>query len=286
MTPMNDAALLAAVPEFFSIGSMFKARPAMEGDKRVLYFEASNEGTDQQGEVIAAKALGDSADYFLKYGNIDIDHYTMLGPRLGIPDHQSYEIGRPIDVGQAGGKTFVKAEVFQGEGPAAKQANLFWSTLVDIKPAQRWYPSVAGPVLDRGIDVDAKTGMRKAIIKKVRWVNVGLSKTPVNQHVGACGTLPLGTFAKALTAGYGTDSATLTGGAALRTQSREGTPLNYFDYRNKLADAMRAGDCGENPSAHDLVNHTVKTFGCSESDAAEHVERFMRDIHSARSKGN
>ena len=55
----NDAQLLAGIPEFLSIGSMLKATPQMDGGQRIVYFEASNEGLDQQGEVIAAKALAE-----------------------------------------------------------------------------------------------------------------------------------------------------------------------------------------------------------------------------------
>ena len=52
----DDAQLLAGIPEFLSIGSMLKATPHMDGGQRIVYFEASNEGLDQQNEVIAAKA--------------------------------------------------------------------------------------------------------------------------------------------------------------------------------------------------------------------------------------
>jgi hypothetical protein len=285
---MDDGALLAAVPDFIAIGGMLKASPQTEGGRRIVFFEASNEERDIQNEVVAAKALAESAEYYKKYGNVDIDHVTMLGPKLGIPDYQSYEIGRPLDVGQTGTKTFVKAEIYQGEGGAAEKANHFWDSITKLTPPKRWYPSVAGAVLDKGVEVDG-SGMRKAVIRKVRWSNVAVSRTPVNPHVPTVATVPVGVFAKcwgvggldiakALEAGYGTDSATQTGGAALREQSLHGKPINYFDFRNKLADAMRKGECGENPGARQLVAHTVKTFGVSEDEAAEHVERFMRDF--------
>jgi len=126
---MNDEQLLAGIPEFLSIGSMLKATPSVDGGQRIVYFEASNEGLDQQGEVIAAKALAESADYFKRYGNIDIDHYTLIGKpnaeqgRPGIPGCELYEIGRPLDVRQNGGTTFVKAEIYSGQraGGSARQ---------------------------------------------------------------------------------------------------------------------------------------------------------------------
>jgi hypothetical protein len=295
---MNDAALLATLPDFISLGAMLKASPAMESGRRIIYFEASNETLDQQNESVAAKALADSTGYYLKYGNVDLDHITMLGPKLGIPDYASFEIGKPVDVGQRRGSTFVKAEIYKGDGPAAEKANHFWSSLTDISPPARWYPSVAGAVLDKAVEFDPDTKARKAVIKKVRWSNVGCSRTPVNQNVPTVATVPIGIFAKCqlgggldfakamaaaasagLAAGYGTDDAGLIGRGALRRQSREGGPLNYFDFRNKVAKAMREGACGKNPGAAELIAHTMKHFGTSKDEAADHVERFMRDLH-------
>lgn len=277
---------------------MLKAVPQSDGAKRIVYFEASNEGLDQQDEVIAAKALADSAGYFLRYGNIDQDHYTLIGKpnaalgRAGIPGCELYEIGRPVDVRQTGGTTFVKSEIYSGNGPAAKCANDFWSSLVDVKPAQRWYPSVGGNVLAKSIEVDATTGMRKAIVSAVRWTNIGVSKTPVNQHLGHCATIPLGAFAKcwsasgldfakALEAGYGTDSATLTGGSALREQSVDKKIQSYFDFRDQLAGEVRASN---NPSASELISLASSKFGLPHDQSAEWVERFMRDLKNGLKK--
>ena len=297
----TDAQLLAGIPEYLSIGTMLKATPHMDGGQRIVYFEASNEGLDQQSEVIAAKALAESAEYFKRYGNIDIDHFTLLGKsnpqmgRPGIPGAELYEIGRPLDVRQDGKTTFVKAQIYSGQGPAAENANMFWSSITDLNPPQRWYPSVGGSVLAKSVEIDSKTKLRKAIVSKVRWNNIGVSKTPVNQHVGTCATIPLGAFAKswgasgldfakALEAGYGTDSATLTGGSAMREQSLDGRVHSYFDFRNKIARAMRSGDIGKNPGARELVAHAATKFSLAPDQAAEWVERFMRDLKNGLNK--
>lgn len=286
---MNDCELLASCPDYLSIGSMLKATPMQEGGKRYVYIEASNEALDQQNEVVMQKALKDSADWFLRYGNLDIDHYTQIGAKVGIPNYNSFEIGQPLEVSFADGKTFVKGEILSGAGPVAATANEFWSSMVDRDPPAKWYPSVGGVVQERAIEIDPNTKMRKAFIKKVRWSNIGFSKTPVNQAVPTVATVPFGAlakswsasgldFAKALESGYGTDSATLTGGAALRTQSMDHGPANYFDFRNKLAADMRSGAIGKNPGLHDLVRYCVKKFSLSLDEAAEWVERFARDL--------
>jgi hypothetical protein len=268
---------------------MLKATPMQEGGKRFVYIEASNEVLDQQNEVVMQKALADSSDWYLKYGNLDIDHYTQIGAKAGIPDYPMYEIGLPVDVKFADGKTFVKGEIFSGSGPSAAKANQFWGSLTETNPPARWYPSVGGNVLEKAVEIDAKTKSRKVYIKKVRWSNIGFSKTPVNQTVPTVATVPFGAlakswgaagldFAKAIEAGYGTDSASLTGGAALREQSLDHGPENYFDFRNRLANDMRSGAIGNNPGVQDLVRHCVKKFNLSLDEAAEWVERFARDL--------
>jgi hypothetical protein len=301
----SDESLLAAVPSFISIGSMLKATPSTDGGRRFLYCEASNEGLDQQNEVVAAKALAESAEYFKRYGNIDLEHYTLIGKPNpakgwpGIPDANLYEIGRPVDVRQNGKSTFVKCEIYAGDGIAAARANEFWSSLTELQPPQRWYPSVGGAI-DKSatkVVIDPTTKLRKAIVQKVRWTNIGFSKTPVNQHVPECATLPMGAFAKcfgadgfdlakALEASYATDAAAKTGGAALGMQSldRGQAPRNYHEFREKLAEYVRTGVVGENPGANELVSYAAKHFSLPSDQAAEWVERFVRDLKTGLNK--
>lgn len=292
---MDDRDLLATCPDFLSIGSMLKATPQQEGGRRFIHFEASNEALDQQNEVVMQKALRDSADYFLRYGNIDIDHFTMIGAKAGIPDYPTYEIGRPVDVKFDGSRTMVKAEIYSGTGAAAAHANQFWSSLTEINPPARWYPSVGGAIMDKAIEIDPSTKMRKAYIKKVRWSNIGVSKTPVNQTVPTVAVMGIETmakswslsgldFAKALEASYATDAAAMTGGGALRMQSLDGAPSNYFSFREKLAGLLRSGEVGKNPGAKELVDFCNRTFGMSLGDAAEYVERFYRDLKNGLNK--
>jgi hypothetical protein len=248
----SDQELLDASPSFLSIGDLFKATPASEGDERFIYLEASNETRDLQGEVLLAKALDESADHFLRFGNLDLEHFTILGrpnPRTGykgLDNYEDYEIGRPIDVRVDGLATFVKARIASGTGPYATKANRFWSSITELNPPKRWFPSVGGAVLAKSVQIDADTGDRYPVINKVRWSNIGMSLNPVNQGLASCSTVPFGILAKcwgdhgidmrkSLEAGYGSDSATLTGGSAIRTES-----LDRSTKRKILALAMTA----------------------------------------------
>lgn len=293
----DDELLLASVPDVLCITDMLKATPRMEDGQRVIYIEASNEAVDHQGEVVMAKALADSADYYLRHGNLDIDHYTLIGPRMGIKDANLYEIGRPLEVKSRDGKTFVKGVVYSGTGPAAEQANNFWSSLTDINPPQRWYPSVGGAIPAGGkvVEIDPKTQRRRVMVKSTRWTNIGFSKTPVNQAVPTVSTVPFGALtkswsadgidlAKALTAGYGTDVAALQGGGALRRQSLFGAPISsYVEFRDALLRDLQSGAAGGNPSSRALVAHAAQAYGMNPSRAADYLERFLGDAQATAS---
>ena len=286
--PSEDAGLLNAVPSYLSIGDMFKASPVVEGVDRFIYLEASNEALDQQNEIVLAKALADSSDYYLKFGNLDIDHYTQIGARSGIPNYELFEIGRPVEVAVRGGSTFVKGHIYSGTGQAAEKANAFWSSLVDVTPAQRWYPSVGGSVIAKSIVIDPATKNKRAVINKVRWSNIGFSKTPVNANLSTVSTIPFGALAKSMTAGgwdfikaieagYGTDAAALSGGGALRKQSLEPALLSYWDFRDRLADLISHGRVSAGKPAQ-LIKLAQERFGMSVDVAAASVERFLGDL--------
>lgn len=288
----EEKGLLDAVPAYLSISQMLKATPITEGVDRFIYLEASNESLDQEGEVVLAKALAESASYYLKFGNLDLDHYTQIGARAGIPNYELFEIGRPVDVAVRDGSTFVKGQVYSGSGPAADRANAFWSSLTELNPPARWYPSVGGSVIGKSVVIDPDTKAKKAVINKVRWTNIGFSKTPVNANLATVSTVPFGAlakslcaegfdFAKAVEAGYGTDSAMLSGGGALRKQSLEPSLLSYWDFRDGLADLIRKGKVSGGKPA-ELVKVAQERFGMSPDVAAASVERFLSDLEQRR----
>lgn len=277
----------ANTPEFVSFELMLKARPAAENGARFIYFEASNEGVDQQGERVLAAALKESKEHFLKFGNIDIDHYTMIGPRMGMTDYQSYEIGQPVDVQFRGERTFVKARLYEGNTPLANRANEVWESMTALNPPAKWYPSVGGAILERSDALDPNTGDKVTLIEKVRWTNVGLSRTPVNQHLPTATATAVGSFAKSLNgfvlktleASYGTDRAALVGGGALGVQSIDvGRVMpSFHEFRNGLAAALNSKALTDQ-SESGLVTWTASTFGMSPTEAADWVHRFLRGL--------
>lgn len=292
---MTDDDLLASIPEFMSINTLMKARAAVEDGERIIYVEASREKNDLQNEVVLAKALKESADHFLKFGVLDMDHKSMpnVAKMYGIDNPDEWAVGQPLDVRFDGDVTLVKARLYSGDTPLANRANIVWEGLTKLSPPARYYASVGGAVLGREVRTDPKTKERFAVITKTRWNNLALSVNPVNQHLAAATTMPVGTFAKSLggyvltkglEAGYGTDSSSLSGGASLREQSLDGRVHSYFDFRNKLAAEMRTGSAGKNPGIRELVAYTTTKFGVPTDQAAEYVERFLRDLKNGLNK--
>jgi hypothetical protein len=287
MTNAADQSLLDALPAYLSISDMLKATPITEGADRFIYLEASNETTDQQGEVVLAKALSDSAAYYLKFGNLDIDHFTQIGAKQGIPNYELFEIGRPVAVRAEKGATFVKGQIYAGTGAAAEKANAFWASLTELNPPARWFPSVGGAIQEKEVGIDPATKARRALIRKVRWTNIGFSKTPVNPNLATVSTVPFGALTKswgsggfdltkALSAGYGTDSASLTGGAAMRVQSLDRTLHSYWDMRDHVAKKILKGAL--KPRADEIHREAQTQFGLSADEAGDFAERFLGDL--------
>lgn len=290
---MTDNELLATLPEFVRFDTLMKARPAIESGERIIYVEASTEARDQEGEIVLSKALKDSLDVFLKFGVVDLDHKSMPGVahKYGIPqeDCPKWIVGQPVGVRFDGDKTIVKAQLRKGDSPLAAQANQIWDGLTNVSPPDRYYASVGGSVLSREIRIDPKTKDRVPVITKTRWNNLALSLNPVNQHLGAATTLPIGTFAKAfggfvlnkaLEAGYATNSAGMTGGQAFSMQSLDTGIHSYFDFRERLSKDILAKKTGR-----DITTYVMAAYGLLADQASEWTERFLQGIKSARSIG-
>lgn len=298
---MNEAVRDSATPEYLSIGTMLKARPSEEGGERFIYLEAAREGVDQQNECVLAKALEDSAEHFLRFGNIDIDHKTMpvIAKAYGLnaSEAQSYEIGVPEDVRVDGRSVLVKARLYKGDTVLAANANMVWDSMTKLNPPKRWYASVGGATLAKASGIDPQTKHKVDFVTKVRWSNLAISQQPVNQHVAPVSTIPFGALAKcwtpdgfdmvkALEASYATDAGAKTGGAAFGKQSLDvggQQPHSYFDFRDKLSDALLKGNVSKQ-NMHGLMEYAGREFSLAPDEAAEWVDRFLSDLKTSLSK--
>ena len=177
---------------------IFKAQAEVEGGQRIVYMEASTEIRDVQGDKILLSALEASIPYFLKYGRLDLDHASVLGQIRGQKvNPYAFEIGKPLDVKVQDGSVWVKAAIFSGIGGGnsfTEAADIFWDSL-HTQPPVVWFPSIAGDVYAEQTVQDA--GLPTQEVRGIRWHSIGLSRTPVNQAIGAVTTSPIRAFAKA-----------------------------------------------------------------------------------------
>src|ERR1700723_62675 len=107
---------LQSEPLIIQMPVIIKAHVSKSG-QRIIQFEASSATRDYEGDVIEQKALLNSADFFVKNGFLDVDHYCELGRNpdyswLGIKDPESWIVGKPLEVYDLGNyRTGVKAVI-------------------------------------------------------------------------------------------------------------------------------------------------------------------------------
>jgi hypothetical protein len=261
----------------------FKAVPAEEhASERVVYLEASSEDEDLQGETILRSALWASRAYFVKRGNLDIDHLSVLGRKLGVRRYWEYEIGRPTDV-RKDGKIWVRGYLYEG----CEHADSVWRSF-HYKPPQVWFASVSGAIL-------ARDSLDQTKITEVRWNNLALTREPVNHKLrSSVSTRPIGPFgkghltlvgreefAKALTAGYGSDAGALTGGAALRRESLAGASsrTRYREFRRLASRRVLSRQMAKTFTRGDLRTWALDC-GYDDESAAMVADQFFKDLVS------
>lgn len=251
---MNGAAAqrIEDAGDFFSVQmpwTLRKATPHEDGGRRFLFCEATNEALDQQGDEILKGALLSTKDFFLANGNVDLDHVTVTG-REGVDNPRIFEIGKPAEVKDWDRSVLVKSEIYQGAD--AEKANWFWSTL-HYTPPMSWFPSIGARAQEAKRVYDPAARLHKRVVLKALWHNLAFSAKPQNLSVPAASTVGYEDYlkawrlahetpscvgdaccddclSKALTAGAGTaaggsDVAQLSGGAALRRQSLDGSRI-------------------------------------------------------------
>ena len=186
---------------FISKPGLFKATAVEEGGRRLIYIEPSTDGLDHENERILQPALWESREYFLEKGNLDISHWTKKAPNKDSLGNESrppgwdpnfYEIGIPVEVNGGPDGVQVVGEIRQGKNE--EQANRFWDSLTVSKPPHRWYPSVGA----HRVETDKRPDGSR-VTSKVRWINIGFTKEPVNPEVPPIHVMESADLAKAMT---------------------------------------------------------------------------------------
>ena len=190
-----------------------------EDGNYIFETEASNENLDLQNQIIQQKALTDSKEYFLSNGVISDDHqHKRYDANGNVISDKTKIIGEPISVRTEGTRTFVKGKLYS-------------------------YVEAAKPFIDllkaHSSRVKASVGGIKPIVRKNKdgtetvtafmWNDLALTCSPVNYTVGSAAfakSMSNVDFCKALSAGYGTDAATMTGGRCLQKEDLEGGVAN------------------------------------------------------------
>ncbi len=298
----NDGVVCDAPAPFW------KARPAEENSERYIYLEPSNENWDAQGQRVLQKALATNADYYRRFGNVDLNHISLLGPRkkeeggygMSREEAKLHEVARPVEV-VVEPAIFVKAKLHRGNSPFAAKANSLWD---ELDAGRVYYPSVGGVPLH--IDDDGT-------IDKLIWSNVGLADAPyfvpVNRTVKAVSCVPMEVFAKscmpieifckALEAGAQINSQGLTGGGALRKESLYPNIVTqlpedsaYHLMAHRYLRSLGKGVCkhtgadafdGEEPLAA-VVEHFQHCEGLAHEHARQAADRLMADYIEPRSR--
>ena len=174
-----------------SLNCIVKARTDANG-RRLVEVEASNEAVDIEGDVIEQRALLDSAKSFVANGHIDIDHYSEIGARLGIPNPESYIIGRPVEVKDlGGGRTGVVSEIMRSSdgisNPEKNRYDAFWESL-QTDPPTLWRSSIYGfppsdAVVDCRSDSCGSTKATRYLVKALDWRSLAMTRNPINDSI-------------------------------------------------------------------------------------------------------
>lgn len=213
------------------LSAIIKAVHSSDG-RRLCEVECSNESVDLEGDVILQRALLGSAASFVKHGHIDIDHLSEIGARLGIPNPESFIIGRPIEVKDLGkGRTGVVSEIMQtadGKVDVAKNRfDGFWQSL-QSKPPVMWRASVYGfPHEDAVTDCrteKCEVPASRYLVKGMDWRSLAMTRKPINDAIKGYARI---VTAKAMIEELRKDSITPFFGSDT-TGSERGSPLSQM----------------------------------------------------------
>ena len=207
-----------------------KSNNAENNEKYFIFdVEASNENLDLEDQKILQRALLDSKEYFLSNGVISKDHLHQKIVGEGINRKLIYDedfiIGEPLEVYTKGSVTRVKGKLYRKNKYAQKFINLLEEGSSRVKASVGGLLPIVRKAKEDGKEVEKVVSML--------WNDLALTISPVNHTVGGAYIIERalnGLVLKALSAGYGTDSAKFTGGRALVPEDLEGTnKINHIN---------------------------------------------------------
>lgn len=256
----------------FSGSVLIKAEE--HGGKWVVYLQASNEGLDQDSEVILSKALKEASDYFLSHGVLSYDHKHKILHDPG------FIIGEPDEVQfSKSNETLVKGWLYQ-KNPIAKK---LWANIES--GAKKLGASVGGGILSKS----------KGKIERVIWDETAITHKPVNDGtLGHVQLIPFTEFAKALMAGAGVDASGYSGGRALTSeninneltdgtygQTDVGPTVDYEEGRRFFDNLLIHIKQDKIKTMNDVVNY-VRSQGYTDSVASVLIDFVARKIPTLR----
>ena len=149
---------------------------ADKDDKSIVYLEASNEGLDQQDEIVLKSALENSKDYFMSHGVLSWDHQHKIAK-----DPQ-YIIGEPLDVKFTDdNKTLVKGRLY----PEVELAKSVMKML--NSNSTRLGASVGGSNVVKSSVYSDTASKVVPVISDFNWDEVAITHKPVNDEtLGKC----------------------------------------------------------------------------------------------------
>jgi hypothetical protein len=229
-----------------------------ENGNYIFEVEASNENLDLQNQIVLQNALLESKENFITRGVISNDHLHKTKDKNGntITDN-SMVIGEPIDVKTDGKSTIVVGKLYHSN-PKAQD---FIRLLKD--GSTRVHASVGG--IFPQVVKDARTGIEK--ITHVLWNDLALTVMPVNNTVGSAvfaKCMNPEDFVKALSAGYGTDSAAKTDGNALIPEA--------LGFKTQAVESAAAED-----KEKEVIRSLVACLETGEIKGEEQSEKYLVD---------
>jgi hypothetical protein len=235
-----------------------------DSDGNVIFtVEASNENLDIEQQRVLQSALLQTKDYFLKSGVVSKDHKHRKMNKDGTFEiDEDYVIGEPLDVFTDGTSTLVKGKLYAGNEYAQK-----FIKLLD-QGSSRVRASVGGLV--PRIKSALENGRKVGNIVSVLWDDLALTITPVNPTVepavSMAKSLSSFEFVKALSAGYGTDSAAFAGGRALQKEDVEHEKI-LLSVNDKAIASLVGAIADGDVTGLDEAEAFLSDYGISKADA-------------------